>query len=47
MRLQIITFIFLAICLALLALYALHQQVQTNPTPPPGTSDTPSSQYRL
>ena len=46
MRLQIITFIFIAICLGLLALYALHQQVQTNPPPRPAT-DTPSSQYRL
>jgi hypothetical protein len=46
MKLQIITFIFIAFCLGLLALYVLHQQVQT--VPPPSTpSDTPSSQYRL
>jgi len=47
MRLQIITFIFLAICLGLLALYALHQQIQSDQTPKPDSSDTTSSQYRL
>ncbi len=47
MKLQIVTFIFIAICLGLLALYALHQQVQTNTPPPSAPTDTPSNQYRL
>jgi hypothetical protein len=47
MRLQIITFIFLAICLGLLALYAIHQQIQSTTPAQPNPSDAPSSQYRL